>query len=81
MNLSLLGLDERAFPILAQVRRLSFLVSVVIWLWALWFYGPPASSPAAANLQEPGGSSGPLEATLEAVSRAARTPKPGDPER
>jgi hypothetical protein len=76
VNLSMLGLDDRAFPLGTQVRRLSFSASVAIWIWALWSYRPPSTTLPPASPPGSRSSIGLVETTADAMARALGMRKP-----
>jgi hypothetical protein len=70
VNLSTLGLNDKAFPVVAFVRPASFVLSVLIWTWCLWSYRPaPRLSPAASPWDSSRLRGEPLEAAAQAVGR------------
>lgn len=75
INFSTLGMDLRAFPIFVYVRPASFVLSLLIWTWFLWFHQPAERLPPPASPLRSAGSVEPLEATREALGQAVGLPK------
>jgi hypothetical protein len=79
VNLSALGLDERVFPAFAYARPASFVLSVLIWVFCLWSYQPPAENPSPVRPPDSDGSNEPLQAASGALGRAVGLRKPEKP--